>query len=67
MTDTPFPQSSFYTVPQVAEFLKVSPETVFSWIERRDLTVHVFGTHYRILDYDLTDFIILKRVNANHE
>ena len=48
---------TFYTIPETAEQLKVSPKTVRRWIERGALKSHRFGKQVRISDVDLSAFI----------
>lgn len=55
------PQSTsaptFYTIPETAERLKVSPKTVRRWIAQGKLKVHRFGKQLRIEETDLAAFI----------
>ena len=50
-------QTSFFTVPDVAEHLAVSTRTVRRWIEGRQLIAHHFGRAVRIAEEDLRTFL----------
>ena len=53
-----FLNTTFYTVVEVADKLKVSRDTVYEWIASGELESHKFGKRYRITDRALQDFII---------
>jgi len=48
---------TIYTIPEVAEHLKVSPKTVRRWIAAGGLAAHRFGRQIRITGIDLVSFI----------
>ncbi|HQD52570.1 MAG TPA: helix-turn-helix domain-containing protein [Bacillota bacterium] len=50
----------FYTVPEVAVTLKVTPETVLNYIFAGEMTAEKLGNTYRITVEDLKDFLISK-------
>jgi excisionase family DNA binding protein len=51
----------FWTVPDIAQFLDVSPRTVWRWIDVGDLVPHRFGRSVRIADGDLRAFLAQHR------
>ena len=51
----------FYTIPDVAELLKVSTKTIRRWIDDGELAVHRFNRRIRISESDLSDFIRRRR------
>ena len=51
----------FYTVPDVAELLRVSVKTVRRWIEDDELSVHRFNRRIRISEIDLCKFTHQRR------
>jgi excisionase family DNA binding protein len=53
--------SSFLTLNQTAETLKVSVKTVRRWIVSGELIAHRFGRQLRISNDDLQSFIKLRR------
>lgn len=48
---------AFFTIPETAKRLKVSPKTVRRWIEHGTLKVHRFGKQIRITETDLLAFV----------
>lgn len=48
---------TFFTIPETAKRLKVSPKTVRRWIEQEELEVYRFGKQIRIAETDLLAFI----------
>ncbi len=56
---------SFFTAPQVAQHLEVSPRTVRRWIEDGQLVAHRFGRSVRIAEYDLRRFLERHRGEAS--
>ena len=62
-----FLNTTFYTVVEVADKLKVSRDTVYEWIASGELESHKFGKQYRITDRALQDFIIAHSTAAWNE
>jgi excisionase family DNA binding protein len=50
-------QERYYTPKEVAEGLKVTPRTVYRWLETGELRAIRFAREYRISESDLQDFI----------
>jgi excisionase family DNA binding protein len=55
-------QEAYYTLPEVAERLKVSRRTVYRWIQSGDLPAHKLGpdkpgVEWRIGEEDLKKFL----------
>ena len=45
------------TVKEITHFLGVSPQTVYAWVERRQIPhLHVMGRNIRFLQSDLAAF-----------
>jgi len=53
----------FYTVPQVAEMLKVHRRSVARWIQAGELRAVKLGNRYRISEEDLEKFLEERRTN----
>ena len=51
----------FFTIPEVAEYVRVSTRTVRRWIGDGDLVVHRVGAVVRIAELDLRAFLSLYR------
>ena len=51
-----------YTVPEVADQLKVSQKQVRRWIKSRDLIALQLGRQLRIADSDLRAFLAQRRM-----
>ncbi len=51
----------FYTIPDVADVLKVSIKTVRRWIDDGEIAVYRFSRQIRISESDLSDFIRRRR------
>lgn len=51
---------AYYTVPEVARFLRVMPETILNYIAAGEMTAEKLGNTYRITVADLEDFLISK-------
>ena len=47
----------FFTIKEVAEMLRVHPNTVRGWIDRGILKMHRFGGLIRIYESDLQAFL----------
>ena len=45
-----------YTVNEVADKLKVHPNTIYKYIKRGELNCIQMGTVYRVFEEDLMDF-----------
>ncbi len=52
---------AFWTVPDIAQYLDVSPRSVWRWIYAGDLVAHRFGRSVRISDSDLRAFLAAYR------
>lgn len=52
---------ALFSVPEVADLLKVSTKTVRRWINQGDLAVHRLGRQIRISEPDLVAFIRTRR------
>jgi excisionase family DNA binding protein len=50
-------EETYYTVPEVAETLKVSHMTVYRWIKDGKLTAYKLGGEFRITERDLERFL----------
>ena len=55
-------QSTYYTLPEVAERLKVSRRTVYRWVQSGELSAHKLGpdkpgVEWRIGEDDLEGFL----------
>lgn len=47
----------FYTVPEIAEILKVDPRTVRTLIQKNEIIALKVGSEYRIANEDFQEFI----------
>jgi excisionase family DNA binding protein len=59
-------QSTYYTLPEVAERLKVSRRTVYRWVQSGELSAHKLGpdkpgVEWRIGEHDLEEFLEARR------
>jgi excisionase family DNA binding protein len=54
----------FLTVPEVAKRLRVTPMTVYRWIEDGKLSAVQIAKHYRIRTSDLEGMLESSRVGA---
>lgn len=59
-------QSAYYTLPEVAERLKVSRRTVYRWVQSGALSAHKLGpdrpgVEWRIGEDDLENFLTARR------
>ena len=55
-------QSTYYTLPEIAERLKVSRRTVYRWVQSGELRAHKLGpdrpgVEWRIGEDDLEEFL----------
>ena len=55
----------YLTVGEVANLVRVHKNTVYRWIDDRDLTAHRFGRTVRIRRGDLANFIDASRHAGN--
>jgi excisionase family DNA binding protein len=63
-------QSTYYTLPEVANLLKVSRRTVYRWVQSGDLPAHKLGpkkpgVEWRIGESDLEAFLEARRGQPN--
>jgi excisionase family DNA binding protein len=54
-------EETYYTVPEVAETLKVSHMTVYRWIKDGKLVAYKLGGEFRITERDLEQFLEARR------
>jgi excisionase family DNA binding protein len=59
-------QRTYYTLPEVAERLKVSRRTVYRWVQSGELSAHKLGpdrpgVEWRIGEDDLEEFLEARR------
>jgi excisionase family DNA binding protein len=47
----------YMTLPELAERLKVSRQTVYRWVRSGDLHAYKVGHDYRITESDLKEFL----------
>lgn len=47
----------FYTTEEVAELLRLHRNTIIRLIQRRELGASVFGSHYRITETQLNEYL----------
>jgi excisionase family DNA binding protein len=52
---------AFWTVPDIAQHVDVSPRTVWRWIDAGDLVAHRFGKPVRVSDGDFHAFLAQSR------
>jgi len=55
---------AFYTLPEVAEMLKVSRQTVYRWIRSGELEAYKLGHDWRVEKTDLDRFLESRRGGA---
>ncbi len=55
------PAKTFWTIPDIAQHLDVSPRTVWRWIDAGNLVPHRFGRSVRVADSDLRTFLAQHR------
>ena len=55
-------EETYYTVPEVAETLKVSHMTVYRWIKDGKLGAYKLGGEFRITERDLNQFLQARRI-----
>lgn len=61
------PDEKLLTVEEVAENLRVNPDTVRSWIRSGELDAINVGGKYRIYQSDLDDFIERRRTGRKRD
>lgn len=59
-----FLNTTFYTVAEVAEMLKVSHDTVYEWVASGELESYRFGKQYRISDEAFQTFMLAHSMAA---
>ena len=65
----PFPFPSFFTIPELADLLKVESAEVRRMVRAHELAAVWVGGEYRILTKDLVVWLLLQRCpgGAHHE
>jgi excisionase family DNA binding protein len=58
---------SFLTVPEVAERLRMTPMTIYRWIEDGKLPALQIGKHYRIKESELDRVLADSQVRTARE
>ena len=53
MTDT----SKLYTLQEVADYLRVSRQTIYNYVTAKKLRASKIGKEYRVTEKDLQDFL----------
>jgi excisionase family DNA binding protein len=56
-------EERYYTPAEIAERLKVTPRTVYRWLESGELRAIRFTREYRISEADVEDFISRHRTD----
>ncbi len=51
----------YYTLPEIAEKLRVSRRTVYRWVQARELPAYKLGGEFRITERDLKQFLEARR------
>lgn len=46
-----------YTLQEVADYLRVSRQTIYNWVTAKRLKASKIGKEYRVTEKDLQDFI----------
>jgi excisionase family DNA binding protein len=59
--------TEWLTVEEIAQELKVPPDTVRGWIRRRELTAYRPGREYRVKRADLEKFLEESRTTDDKE
>jgi excisionase family DNA binding protein len=54
-------EETYYTLPEVAEKLKVSRRTVYRWVQAGELPAYKLGGEFRITERDLEQFLEERR------
>ena len=54
-------EETYYTLPEVAEKLKVSRRTVYRWVQAGELPAYRLGGEFRITERDLEQFLEARR------
>jgi excisionase family DNA binding protein len=60
-------EETYYTLPEVAERLKVSRRTVYRWVQAGDLSAYKLGGEFRITKRDLEHFLEPRRTVVRRE
>jgi excisionase family DNA binding protein len=54
-------EETYYTLPEIAEKLKVSRRTVYRWVQGKELPAYKLGGEFRITERDLERFLEERR------
>jgi excisionase family DNA binding protein len=54
-------EETYYTLPEIAEKLKVSRRTVYRWVQAEQLPAYKLGGEFRITERDLERFLEVRR------
>ncbi len=57
----------FYTVPELADFLRVSPATIYRYVEQRLISFVSLPRGLRFRKADVEEFLTRQRVPSLHE
>lgn len=60
------PITSYLTVSEVAQLLKLNPLTIYSYIQKGELQAIKFGRYYRVASDDL-DLFIKNKIVSSHK
>ncbi len=58
----PTVEETYYTLPEIAEKLKVSRRTVYRWVQAGELPAYKLGGEFRITERDLEKFLEARRI-----
>ena len=56
-------EETYYTLPEIAEKLKVSRRTVYRWVQGKELPAYKLGGEFRITERDLERFLEERRTH----
>jgi excisionase family DNA binding protein len=54
-------EETYYTLPEIAEKLRVSRRTVYRWVQARELPAYKLGGEFRVTERDLKHFLEARR------
>ncbi len=54
-------EETYYTLPEIADKLKVSRRTVYRWVQGKELPAYKLGGEFRITERDLERFLEERR------